>query len=132
MDEGTNQVWYADDSEAVSHLTGLRKWFDSLVSLGPSYRYYVNEEKTWLVVKRDYLDQARSVFNDTKVNITSAGRLYFGSPLGSVTYMEDYVESRAELWNATLRSLSEIAESQPHAVYCAFNYGVSSQWLYLC
>ena len=91
LDEGTNQVWYADDSEAVSHLTGLRKWFDSLVSLGPSYGYYVNEEKTWLVVKPDHLNQARSVFNDTKVNITTAGRPYLGSPLGLVTYMQDYV-----------------------------------------
>ena len=111
LDEGTNQLWYADDSAAVGHLSGLRKWFDSLVSLGPSYGYYVNEEKTWLVVKPDYLDGARSVFNDTRVNITSDGRPYLGSPLGSVTYMEESVKSKVELWNATLRSLSEIAES---------------------
>ena len=56
LDEGTNQVWHADDSAAVGHLTGLRKWFDSLESLGPSYGYYVSEEKTWLVVKPDYLN----------------------------------------------------------------------------
>ena len=94
LDEGTNQVWYADDSAAVGHLSSLRKWFDSLVSLGPSYCYYVNEEKTRLVVKPDYLDRARLVFNDTRVNITSDGRPYLGSPLGSVTYMEESVKSK--------------------------------------
>ena len=110
LDEDTNQVLYADDGAAVCHLSGLRKWFDSLVCLGPSYGYYVNEEKTWLVVKPDCLDRARSVFNDTYmyVNITSDGRPYLGSPLGSVTYMEESVKSKVELWNATLRSLSEI------------------------
>ena len=102
------------------------------VSLGPSYGYYVNEEKTWLVVKPDYLNQAWSVFNDTKANITLAGRPYLGSPLGSVTYMKGYVKSKVELWNNTLRSLSEIAKLQPHAVYCAFTNEVSSQWLYFC
>ena len=48
---------YVDNFAAVGDLTGLIIWFDSLVSLGPSYGYYVNEEKTWLVVKCDDLNQ---------------------------------------------------------------------------
>ena len=36
------------------------------------------------------------------------------------------------MWNATLQSLFEIAELQPHVAYCAFTHGVSSQWLNLC
>ena len=68
LDEGANQVRYADNLAAVDHLIGLNKYFDSLVSLGPSYEFYVNEEKTWLVVKCDYLNQARPVLNDTRVN----------------------------------------------------------------
>ena len=55
------QVWFADDATAGGSLTGLHKWWSELQSLGPSYGYFVNASKTWLIVKPEYLDVAREL-----------------------------------------------------------------------
>ena len=39
--------------------------------------------KTWSVIKEGLDDKARSAFADTNVQITSEGRPYLGSALGS-------------------------------------------------
>ena len=44
----TTQIWFADDSAAVSSVTNLHEWWDSLIELRP---YEVNVSKCWLVVK---------------------------------------------------------------------------------
>ena len=66
LSNDTKQVWYVDDSAATRSIMGIRQWFNSLVRIGPSYGYYVNVEKTWLVVKPQYLQDAVSAFADTK------------------------------------------------------------------
>ena len=45
------QVWYADDASSVGKLTDLCTWWDSLLSTGPSYRYFPNAAKIYLLVK---------------------------------------------------------------------------------
>ena len=45
------QVWYADDSAAIGKLPDIQKWWDSLMERGPSYGYFANSLKTWLIVK---------------------------------------------------------------------------------
>ena len=74
LSNDTKQVWYADDCAATGSIMGIWQWLDSLVHISPSYGYYVNVEKTWLVVRPQYLQDAVSAFSDTKVNITSEGR----------------------------------------------------------
>ena len=45
-----HQAWYADDATGASTCTGLRKWWDELTDHGPSFGYYPNDSKTYLVV----------------------------------------------------------------------------------
>lgn len=45
------QVWYADDASCTGKLSDIRNWWDSLLSIGPSYEYYPNASKTYLQVK---------------------------------------------------------------------------------
>ena len=47
----TKQVWYADDATAGGTLLHLKAWWTMLSSSGPSYGYFVNPGKTWLIVK---------------------------------------------------------------------------------
>ena len=46
------QVWYADDGTALGSVRHLRNWWNELNSIGPSFGYFPNAVKTWLVVKR--------------------------------------------------------------------------------
>ena len=63
------QTWYADDAAATGKIASLRTWWDEISRLGPSYGYYANGSKTWLVTK-EFKIEAEEVFADTSVQIT--------------------------------------------------------------
>ena len=81
------QVWYADDASAAGSLSSIRSWWDHLSSMGPTFGYFANASKTWLITKDSLLGKAREIFHDTQVNITSQGRPHLGAPLGSQDYV---------------------------------------------
>ena len=63
------QVWFADDGTGADKVDALRKtcyW-----RKGPSYGYFPKAAKTWLIVKEDKLEEAKHMFKDTGVKITS-------------------------------------------------------------
>ena len=49
----------------------------------PSYGYFVDASKTWLIVKLEYLDLTGEVFQDTGIGITSEGKRHLGASIGS-------------------------------------------------
>ena len=72
------QVWFADDATAGGKLTQLREWWDKIVSLGPTFVYFANPSKTWLIVKSPHLQAATEFFHGTGVNITVEGKRHLG------------------------------------------------------
>ena len=99
---------------------------------GPRYGYFANDNKTWLVVKEHIEPEAKDLFSDTNISITSYGRPYLGAPLGSQSYKEEFVRSKVDGWVSHVQSLSQVAMSQPHATYAAFTHGFSSLWQFIC
>ena len=79
------------------------------------------------MVKLQYLQDAVSAFSDRKINVTSKGRPYLGAPLDSDPYITNFAKSKVENWVSIISTLTDIANSQPHAAY-----SLSNQWLYLC
>ena len=65
------QVRYADDASAAGGLSSIRSWWDTLSSLGPSFGYFANASKTWLITKDSLLVKAKEIFHDTQVKISS-------------------------------------------------------------
>ena len=126
------QVWYADDSAAAGSISDIKQWWSALVSHGPSYGYFVNDFKTWLVVKKEAEALARDFFKDSSINITTEGRPYLGAPLGTLSFIHDFVSTKVEHWRSVLSLLSDISSSSPHAAYAAFTHGISNLWLFLC
>ena len=51
LDGICKQVWYADDSTAIGTIEQLHSWWRKLVEIGPSFGYFPNPAKTWLVTK---------------------------------------------------------------------------------
>ena len=125
------QVWYADDAAAGGKIEHLHEWWVSLKNKGPSYGYHANPAKTWLIVKKEYLPSATELFAHTGVNITVDGKRHLGAALGSRSFVESYVQCKVSQWTDTVRQLSDIARTQPHAAYSAFTCGLASQWSYL-
>ena len=125
------QTWYADDAAATGKIASLRIWWDEISHLGPSYGYYANGSKTWLVTKEEFKLEAEEVFADTSVQITVEGRPHLGAPLGCTAYVSQFVSQKVQQWSTELRVLSEIASIQPHAAFAALTHGLSSKWSYV-
>ena len=83
LPKSVTQIWYADDAAALGSITDLRNWWDNINNLGPSYGYYANSAKTWLVTKDYCLSDAVAAFAGTNVNVTSAGHPHLGVALGT-------------------------------------------------
>ena len=125
------EVWLADDASASGQLRSLLEWWTKLSTIGPSYGYFPNAAKTWLVVHPVHLEEARLLFVNTGVQISTDGRRELGAPLGSSSFVENYVSEKVKTWLSELDCLCTVARSQPQAAYCAFCQGLRSKWLYL-
>ena len=77
------QVCYADDSAAIGNIDYLGEWWDMMNHEGPSYGYFSNTLKTWLVTKDQYQEKDATVFADTGVKIISDGMIYLEAALDS-------------------------------------------------
>ena len=106
------QLWYADDATAFGYISHLRTWWDRLVSCGPSYGYYPNASKTWLVTKEAHLQEATILFEGTGIHITAQGRPQLGAAVGTPSYVNQYVADKVQQWTTELERLSDIAKTQ--------------------
>ena len=124
------QVWHADDATGASTCSELRTWWDTLLAHGQSFGYHPNASKT-MIVKEQFLDEARRLFQGTNVNITVHGKRHLEATIESREYTEQYVGDKVKTWTQELLQLAEITTSQPHAAYAAFVQRLSSRWTYL-
>ena len=131
LQQQVTQVWFADDATAGGRLLDLRDWWDRLVSCGEDYGYSANASKTWLVVKPEHLAEAKVIFANSGVQITSEGRRHLGAALGTKSFTEAFVTKRVQDWVQEIDTLSSIALSQPHAAFAALTHGLISKWNYL-
>ena len=69
----------------------LRAWWDTFVALGQDFGYHPNAIKTHLIVKEQFFDKAKRLFEGTNVNITVQGKWHLGVAIGSKEYTEQYV-----------------------------------------
>ncbi len=130
LDHLTKQVWFADDATAGGKLNQLRKWWDEIILCGPSYGYFANPSKTWLIVKPDHLSAAQEIFRDTGVNITSEGRRHLGAAIGSASFVKDYMNEKVKTWVEEVTKLASIATTHPQEAYAALTHGLTSKWTY--
>ena len=69
----------------------------------------------------------QETFQNTDISITTRGRPYLGSPIGTKDYVESFVEEKVSKWSRELSLLATVAKSQPHAAYAALTHGMSSK-----
>ena len=110
------QTWYADDTSTGGKVSDLRRWWDKLQSIGPLFGYHPNPDKTWLLVKPEYLQLANKSFQGTGVNITE-GLSHLGAALGSDPFAETFILNKGNAWVTEVNRLSEFAQCHPQAKY---------------
>ena len=73
---------YADDLAGTGKLQALKKWWDDVNDLGPLLGYNPKASKSYLIVKKEKLEEAKVLFKDTGINITADGHKYLGGFIG--------------------------------------------------
>ena len=137
---GCKQIWYADDGGSGGKLAALKQWWDQLLRIGPTIGYFPNPTKTWLVVKSQYLSEARTLFADTGIRITEEGldddgetdgQRYLGAAIGSVSFIHQYVRNKVRTWVRELEDRCDLGKTEPQLAYAAYTMGLCKRWTYV-
>ena len=67
--------------------------------------YYAKPSKSWLIVKLEYLEDAKEVFKGTGIQITTEGQRHLGAVVGSEHFKLEYVTGKIDGWIAELEKL---------------------------
>jgi hypothetical protein len=127
----TRQVSLADDITGAGTIYNLKEWWDTIVVEGQKFGYYVNESKSWLILKDEtLLNTAKNVFCNSAIKFTTEGKRHLGAVLGSDNFRKQYTEEKVSEWCAEVEKLSEYAKSQPQAAFSAFIHGEIHKFTY--
>ena len=126
----TREVAFVDDLTVAGKLADIKSFWDKLSTIGSKYGYFPKSTKSYLIVKRSCLKDAKTIFTDTNMNISANGRKHLGAVVGRDTYNVQYVENLVDDWNTQLKLLPITAETQPQAAYLAFVSGFRSKLNY--
>ena len=67
-------------------------------------------------------------FKNTDVSIiTTEGKSHLGAALGTEDFVQAFVNGKVQQWVEEVKHLSSIAQTQPHAAYSAFVYGLCNK-----
>ena len=124
------QVWLADDASAAGKISALKEWYDVLIEEGRKFGYYVNQSKSWIILKNETLKiKADEIFANT-INTTSDGKRHLGAVIGSNDYGKSYCEEKVKKWIDELQVLCDVAETHPQMAYAAYAKGYKSKFTY--
>ena len=93
----TIQVWLADDAAGASSLVNLKAWWDTIITEGPKLGYYVNESKSWLIIKdASQLDYTKKLFYDPAIKYTTEGKRHLGATIGNDEFRTAYATEKVK------------------------------------
>ena len=93
------EVWLADDATGAGLLIDLRNWWDELIEPGSHCGYYVNEAKSWMILKHgNKLLQVQTMFKETNINFTTEGKRHLGAALRSKNVRDEYASCKVSDW----------------------------------
>ena len=58
------------------------------------FGYYPNASKTHLIVKQEYVQSAKGLFDGSGITVIADGDRYLGAAIGTRTYIEQYVKNK--------------------------------------
>ena len=80
-------------------LSGIKAWWDLLVTLGPKYGYFPKPSKCHLILKGEQLlDRATELFSGAGINVTVTCERYLGAVIGAPHFKADFVDGKVKCW----------------------------------
>ena len=119
----TKTAAYADDLTVAGRIDQMRIWWNTLCGLGPKFGYFPEGSKSWIVVRKNAKDRAQTIFDNTKIKITTDSKRHLGAVAGTANFQQNYMKEKINQWIQELRILSKIAWYEPQAAYSCFVTG---------
>ena len=111
-------------------MESLKKWWSLLEEEGKKFGYNVNAKKSYLIVKEQYKDKAKVIFQDTNIKISTEGHQHLGSVTGSKQFSQNYISSLTTQWCEEITESSLITKNHPQASYSAFTSGYNHKFTF--
>ena len=108
------QVWFADDATAAGHLKALYQWWTHLSSVGPQIGQ-MRIRPTLLLNLSLRINDAKRIFSNTYINITSQGQRHLGAAIVTRPFAKEYVSQKVQKWVGEICALADLAHTQPQA-----------------
>ena len=113
-------IAFADDLTGVGKIHELIEWWKNVLHYGPYLGYFVNESKSWLIIKEKYVQIAKETFRDYSIKITTDGHRHLGTIIGSSENKEVFVITKVSEWIKQLEIVAKFACTEPHAAFSGF------------
>ena len=78
----------------------------------------------------DDKERAQTIFNNTKIKITTDGQRHLRAVIGTANFKQNYMKEKINQWIQELRILSKIAWCGPQAVYSCVSAGFKHKPMY--
>ena len=88
--------------------------------MGPKFGYFPEGSKSWIIVRENAKERAQTIFDNTKIKITTDGQRHLGAVIGTANFKQNYMKEKINQWIQELRILSKIAWHKPQAAYSCF------------
>ena len=108
----------------VGKICKLIEWWKNVLHYGPYLGYYVNELKSWLIMKKEYIQTANEIFRDYNIKITTNGHRHLGAVVGPNENKEGFVITKESEWLKKLEILTKFACTGPHTAFYGFINGL--------
>ena len=126
------QAWFADDGTGGHSVKKTHNWWTDVKQIGPKYGIFPEGSKCLIILKNEtYENEAKSLFGEDGVKITTMGERHLGAALGRKEFREKYVAEKIKNWANDVSELSEIAKDEPQLAFSAFNVGISQRWKFV-
>ena len=104
----TKTAAYADDLTVAGPIDQIRIWWNTLCRLGPKFGYFPEGSKSWIIVRENAKERAQTIFDNTKIKITTDGQRHLGAVIGTANFKQNYMKEKINQWIQELRILSKI------------------------
>ena len=102
----TKTAVYAND--LTEPTDQIRIWWNKLCRLGPKFVYFPEGSKSWIIVRENAKERAQTIFDNTKIKITTDGQGHLGAVIGTANFKQNYMKEKINQWIQELRILSKI------------------------
>ena len=121
------QNWYADDSAAITKLKKLEISLKNLIEEGPAFGYFPEPSKSFVVVDKQYAEEAHHIFDKYSITIVEGKRL-LGVFIGDVNEKVIYLKKKELEWVDKIEKLSFVAKTEPHCALSGLTKSIQAEW----